>query len=166
MRMKIHTQHMAERHQLGELIADFDLAMLTFIDHQGLLISQPMGPIEMDAQGVIWFFTDRTSEKVAHLDTLNLAFSGEPNGVYVSLSGHGEVEVNPARQQALWTPFAKPWFPEGPTSPNLCLLKFIPHLAEYWDAPHSKVVRLFAMVASIAAATPIGLGEHARLNHL
>ncbi|WP_124552132.1 pyridoxamine 5'-phosphate oxidase family protein [Methylophilus methylotrophus] len=164
--MKIHRQLTEERHKLGELIADFDIAMLTFMNHQGLLISQPMGPIEMDNDGVIWFFTDRRSEKVDHLETLNLSFSGEPDGMYVSLSGHGEIEVNPARQQALWSPYVRPWFPEGPDSPSLCLLKFVPHLAEYWDAPHSKVVRLFAMVASMAASKPIGLGEHARLNHL
>lgn len=164
--MKIQPQLTNERKKLGELIEDFDIAMLTFMNENGLLISQPMGPIEMDEEGVIWFFTDRTSEKVSHLATINLAFSGEPDGVYVSLSGHGEIEVNPARQQALWSPYVKPWFPEGPDSPSLCLLKFVPHLAEYWDAPHSKVVRLFAMVASIAASKPIGLGEHARLNHL
>ena len=164
--MKIQTQLTEERQKLGELIEDFDIGMLTFMNENGLLISQPMGPIEIDRTGVIWFFTDRTSEKVDHLETLNLAFSGEPDGVYVSLSGHGEIEVNPARQQALWSPFVKPWFPEGPDSPSLCLLKFVPHMAEYWDAPHSKVVRLFAMAASIAAAKPIGLGEHARLNHL
>ena len=164
--MKIHRQLTEERHKLGELIADLDIAMLTFMNHQGLLLSQPMGPIEMDSDGVIWFFTDRTSEKVAHLETLNLSFSGEPDGLYVSLSGHGETEVNLARQQALWSPYVRPWFPEGPDSPSLCLLKFVPHLAEYWDAPHGKVVRLFAMVASMAASKPIGLGEHARLNHL
>lgn len=164
--MKIQTQLTDERKKLGELIEDFDIAMLTFMNENGLLISQPMGPIEMDEEGVIWFFTDRTSEKVDHLGTLNLAFSCEPDGVYVSLSGHGEVEVNPARQQALWSPFVKPWFPQGPDSPSLCLLKFVPHMAEYWDAPHSKVVRLFAMVASIAASKPIGLGEHAHLNQL
>lgn len=164
--MKVQRQFTEERHKLGELIEGFDIAMLTFIDQNGLLISQPMGPIEMDSDGVIWFFTDRSSQKADHLSTLNVAFSGESDGVYVSLSGHGEIEVNPARQQSLWSPFVKPWFPEGPASPSLCLLKFIPHLAEYWDAPHSKVVRLFSMVASIAASKPIGLGEHARLNHL
>lgn len=164
--MKIHSQTTEERRKLAELIEDFDIAMLTFIDARGALISQPMGPIELDAEGNLWFFTDSNSEKVQHLDELNLAFSGESDGTYVSLSGYGELVSDQARKEELWSPFVKPWFPEGPDSPNLALLKFVPHTAEYWDAPHSKVIRLFAMAASIAASRPIGLGDHARLNHL
>lgn len=164
--MKIHHQSIPDRQKLGELIADFDIAMLTFINTQGLLVSQPMAPIEMDSNGVIWFFSECDSEKMGHLQTLNLSFSGEPDSSYISLSGHGEIEKSPTLKHALWSPFVKPWFPEGADSPSLCLLKFVPHLAEYWDAPHSKVVRLFAMITSIAASKPIGLGEHAHLNHL
>ncbi|MGP1716069.1 MAG: pyridoxamine 5'-phosphate oxidase family protein [Methylophilus sp.] len=164
--MKIHTQITEERQKLAELIENFDIAMLTFIDSQGALISQPMGPIELDGEGNIWFFTDIHSEKTQHLDALNLAFSGESDATYVSLSGSGELVTDPARKQALWSPFVKPWFPEGPDSPNLALLKFVPHTAEYWDSPHSKVVRLFAIAASIVAARPIGLGDHERLTHL
>lgn len=164
--MKIHTQSTDELRKLGELIEDIDIAMLTFADDNGALISQPMGPIEMDSAGNIWFFTDSTSEKAQHLEQLNLAFSGEPDGTYVSLSGSGELVTDAVRKEELWTPFVKPWFPEGPDSSNLALLKFVPHSAEYWDAPHSKVIRLFAMAASIVAAKPIGLGDHARLNNL
>lgn len=164
--MKIQTQSTEELRKLGELIEDLDIAMLTFIEDSGALISQPMGPIEMDEDGNIWFFTDSTSEKAQHLEQLNLAFSGEPDGIYVSLSGRGELVNDKSRKEELWSPFVKPWFPEGPDSPTLALLKFVPHTAEYWDAPHSKVVRLFAMAASIVAARPIGLGDHERLNHL
>jgi general stress protein 26 len=164
--MKIHSQTTEERRKLAELIEDFDIAMLTFIGDHGALISQPMGPIELDAEGNLWFFTDKDSEKAQHLDELNLAFSGESDGTYISLSGYGELVSEQARKEELWSPFVKPWFPEGPDSPNLALLKFVPHTAEYWDAPHSKVIRLFAMAASIAASRPIGLGDHGRLNHL
>jgi general stress protein 26 len=164
--MKIQPQQTEERSKLGELIEDYDIAMLTFIDHNGDLISQPMGAIEMDENGAIWFFTEIHSEKTNHLEKLNLAFSGESDAVYVSLSGYGEIELSEERKRELWTPFVQPWFPEGPTSPTLALLKFMPETAEYWDAPHSKVIRLFAMAASIAASRPIGLGEHERLNHL
>lgn len=164
--MDIQTQSTPERSKLAELIKGVSTTMLTFINSQGALISQPMGPIAMDGEGVIWFFTDIDSEKVQHLDALNLTYSAEGDGTYVSISGKGELDTDLARKQELWTPFVKPWFPEGPESPNLVLLKFIPHTAEYWDSPHSKVVRLFAMGASIAAAKPIGLGDHARLNDL
>jgi general stress protein 26 len=164
--MKSHPQTTEDRRKLAELIEDLDIAMLTFISSEGALISQPMAPVELDSEGNLWFFTDSSSEKTQHLQQLNLAFSGEPDGTYVSLSGAGELVNDNARKHELWSPFVKPWFPQGPDSPNLALLKFVPHTAEYWDAPHSKVVRLFAMAASIVAARPIGLGDHERLTHL
>lgn len=164
--MNIQPQSTEEHEKLGNLIEKFSVAMLTFIDSSGALISQPMGPIEMDEDGAIWFFTDTTSEKVKHLDDLNLTFCGEHEGRYVSLSGTGKMDFSENNKKELWSPFVKPWFPDGPGSPTLGLLKFIPHTAEYWDTPHSKVIRLFAMAASIAVAKPIGLGEHERLNNL
>lgn len=164
--MKIRPQYSEERSKLGELLENFDVVMLTFLDGNGTLISQPMCPIEMDTDGAVWFFIARTAEKMQHLDALNLAFNGAPDGVYVSLSGHGEMHLDVALKQKLWSPFVSPWFPDGPELPSLALLKFMPHTAEYWEAPHSKVIRLFAMAASIVAAKPVGLGEHAKLNHL
>jgi hypothetical protein len=56
--------------------------------------------------------------------------------------------------------FAKPWFPDGPDSNNLALLKFTPETAEHWDAPSSKMVRAFGMIASVIAGKPVALGEH------
>lgn len=56
--------------------------------------------------------------------------------------------------------FAKPWFPEGPDSSNLALLKFIPDTAAYWDGPSSKMVRALGMIASVIAGKPVSLGEH------
>ena len=104
------------------------------------------------------------TSKMQHLQLMNVAFSNEPESTYVSISGHGEVVTDRARIESLWTPFARPWFPDGVDSTNLALLKFIPHVAEYWDAPDSKMVRMFTTVLSIAAAKPIGMSEHGVLD--
>ena len=64
------------------------------------------------------------------------------------------------RIQQLWTAAAKPWFPEGPTSANLALLKITPDAADYWDAPYSTMVRAVGMLASVVAGRPVGLGTH------
>ncbi|MES2547402.1 MAG: pyridoxamine 5'-phosphate oxidase family protein [Pseudomonadota bacterium] len=162
--MKIQAQKTQELTQLGELIEEMSVCMLSTIDDESLIISRPMSPQEMCEQGAIWFLTDIHSSKVRHLQLMNLAYSNEGQGTYVSISGHGETITDRARIEALWTPFAKPWFPEGVDSANLSALKFVPHIAEYWDAPNSKMVRMFAMAASIAAAKPIGMGEHGNIN--
>lgn len=74
--------------------------------------------------------------------------------------------IDRERIESLWTEFARPWFPDGVDSFNLALLKLVPHRAEFWDAYHSKMVRLFARTASMAAARPIGMGEHGTLDSL
>lgn len=164
--MKIQTQNTPKQAQLGKLIENMSVAMFTTFDDAGSLVSRPMAPLEMDGDGALWFFTARDSGKTEHLKLANLSLSNTSNGTYVSLSGHGEIHENSDDIHRLWTVFAKPWFPDGPDSPNLVLLKFIPAVAEYWDAPHSKTVRLFSMAASIAAGKPVNLGDHDVLKNL
>lgn len=165
--MKIQQQHNSDLTLLSEMIEEITVAMLTNVNEHGALTSRPMTPLEMDSEGALWFFIDRTSvPHVERLSAANLSFSDEERAVYVSLSGRGELDDDRDIIRRLWTSFAKPWFPEGPESVDLCLLKFVPETAEYWDGPHSKVVRKVAMAASIAAGRPIGMGEHHTLTNL
>ena len=165
--MKIHTQLNPELQKLATLIQPMDgVAMLTSQDADGALVSRPMAPLEMDDHGAIWFFTDRDSTKVEQLNTQNLSFSDEERSTYVSMCGHGDLELDRGHIKRLWTPLARPWFPDGIDSDNLALLKFTPSAAEYWDAVDTKMVHLFATAVSVIAARPIGMGEHGRLDRL
>jgi len=159
--MKLHPQATPELTRLGELIEDMPVAMMVTLDDDHMLVSRPMTTLEMDAQGALWFFTDLRSTKLSQLQAVNLSFADSGQSSYVSLSGRGRTDTDADRIRALWTPFAKPWFPDGPTSPNLALLRFEPHTAEFWDASSSGMVRLFAMVASIVSGKPVGMGDHA-----
>lgn len=158
--MKIETQTSAELTHVAKLIEDIPIAMMTTQDGDGALASRPMSALEMDAQGAIWFFIDVQSSKVGHLSAVNLSFTDRDQSAYVSLSGHGEVVHDRARIQALWTMFAKPWFPNGPDSDNLALKKFVPDKADHWDGPSSKMVRAFGLIASVVAGKPVAMGEH------
>ncbi len=163
--MKIEPQNSPELNKLSELIADISVAMLTLDSGNGL-VSHPMRLLEIDDQGALWFFTDVRTGRVGHLSVANLSFSDESRGIYVSISGYGEVEKDAEHIERLWTPLARPWFPDGPQSPNLTLLKFTPNAAEYWDAPRSKMMRMFGLAISVVAGEPIGLGEHDTLTDL
>ncbi len=158
--MKAQAQSSADLDHVAELIEDIAIAMLTTVEADGALASRPMAALEMDANGAIWFFTDVRSSKVEHLRVANLSFTDMDDGTYVSLSGRGEIDTDRARIKQLWTPMAKPWFPDGPDSPNLALLKFVPDAADYWDAPNSKMVRAFSTLVSVVAGKPIGMGDH------
>ena len=164
--MKIDVQSSEELTRLSKLVEGMSVAMMTTVDDDDALVSRPMSPLEMDSQGAMWFFTDLWSEKIEHLRVVNLSFVDADKAIYVSISGRGEVHAEQARIDQLWTAFARPWFPEGKDSSNIALLKFVPDTAEYWDAPHSKMVRMFAMAASIVVSKPIGMGDHDRLTDL
>ena len=164
--MKIETQTSAGLIELFKLIEPIPVAMLSNIDANGALVSRPMAVLEVDAAGAVWFFVDLRSSRVEFLRVVNLSFVDGARGTYVSLSGRGEIRSDRAHIEKLWTPLAKPWFPDGPESTNLALLKFAPHTAEYWDAPNSKMVRMFAMAASVVAGRPIGMGSHNTLTDL
>lgn len=159
--MKLHPQATPELTRLGELIEDMPVAMMVTMDDNYGLVSRPMTTLEMDAQGALWFFTDLRSTKLSQLQAVNMSFADSGQSSYVSLSGQGHTDTDADRIRALWTPFAKPWFPDGPASPNLALLRFEPSTAEFWDASSSAMVRLFAMVASIVSGKPVGMGDHA-----
>lgn len=158
--MKTETQANDALAHIAHLIEDIPVAMLTTVEDGGTLASRPMAALQMDALGALWFFTDVRSSKVEHLGVVNLSFTDASSGTYVSLSGRGEVNTDRSRIEQLWTPFAKPWFPGGASSPNLALLKFVPDAADYWDAPNSKMVRGFGMIASMVSGKPIAMGEH------
>lgn len=158
--MKIETQTSADLAHIAQMIEGIHIAMLTTIESDGALASRPMAPLEMDAQGALWFFTDLRSAKVEHLKVANLTFTDTTRGTYVSLSGRGDIEHDRAHIESLWTPMAKPWFPDGPTSTALALLKFVPNVADYWDASNSRMVRAFSLIASAVTGKPIAMGEH------
>jgi general stress protein 26 len=164
--MKIETQTNSELAKVADLIKDMSIALLTSTGEDSALVTRPMSPLIMDASGAIWFFTSLHSAKVEHLRNVNISFSNEADSIYVSLSGHGEIHNDRAKIKQLWTPFAKPWFPDGPDSPDLALLRFSPDIAEYWDAPSSKMLRMFGMLASIVVSKPVGMGDHEVLTNL
>ncbi len=99
--------------------------------------------------------------------------SQDPDGALVSrpmapleMDDHGDLETDRGHIKRLWSPLARPWFPEGTDSGNLALLKFTPSAAEYWDAVDTKMVHLFATAVSVIAARPIGMGEHGHIDQL
>lgn len=165
-KMHIHEQAHADRQRLAKLIEGLSVAMLTQW-HDGQLRSRPMTVLELDGEGHFWFLSHLPAQEPPVSDAapqaVNLHFADERRSVYVSMSGHLVWTTDRAKIASLWTRFARPWFPDGPDTPGLAAVAFVPENAEYWDSPHSRVVRLFAMAASMVGGQPVGLGEHHHL---
>ena len=73
--MKLKPQHTPELTRLGELIEGMPVAMMATQDEVGAIVSRPMTTLEMDAQGVLWLFTDMRSTKLKQHQAVNLLFA-------------------------------------------------------------------------------------------
>ena len=162
--MKIHPQPTEDLKHLAKMVEGERQAMLTIAEPNGRLSSRPMTPLELDSTGTVWMFTSRKT--LAHLfqdghRAVNLAYCNTSDSNFVSIEGSGRLVDDRARKEALWSPVARPWFPGGVDDPELIVLAITIERAELWDSPDSTVVRSIALAASIAAAKPVGLGDHA-----
>jgi general stress protein 26 len=145
---------------VAKTIEDIRVAMMTTADDDGGLASRPMAVMRVDDDGAIWFLTHDGTHKLEHLRRVNLAFADRGDADYLSVRGAGEVVRDRATIESLWSPMAKPWFPDGPQDPRLVALCVRAEDVEYWDATSSRMARLAEMGRAAITGTRANLGEH------
>lgn len=147
------------------LVDGHRVTMLSWLRADGQLSSKPMTVLRHDAPATWWFFMrDPGIDADADFARVNLAFADDDDGRYVSISARGTVVRDPARIHELWTPAARPFFPDGPGSPSLALLRVDAVEAEYWKGPSNAMTRGLALAMSIVAGKPVGLGDHGEVS--
>lgn len=154
---------MEDLKKVDELINGIRIAMLTTVDADGSLRSRPMALQQDKFDGDIWFFTDENSGKVFEIGRehhVNVAFSAPDQNRYVSASGLAEITTDKAKIHALWKPALKAWFPDGPDTPGITLLKIKVSSIEYWDAPNNAMVHLFGVVKATLSGKRPSPGEN------
>lgn len=122
--------------QLNELVGGIEFAMLTTVRPDGSLHSCPMATLDVDAERVIWFFSDSNTDKIEAIRSNHrvcLAYADPARQRYVSVTGSAELVRDHVRAAALWKPLYNSWFPQGLDDPNLILIKVHVLDAEYWD---------------------------------
>lgn len=145
--------------KLKELIGSQRTCMMTEATADGVLVSKPMTLLEVDDDGVMWFMT--SLRLLEHSDwRVNVAFSNESDNTYVSVAGLAQATRDREKIRSLWSLVCKPWFPDGPESAEIVLIKVTPFDVEYWDGPSSVIARSASLLASVVAGKPVGMGEH------
>ena len=112
---------------LWDLIKDIRFGMLAHRTSGGMLHAHPLTTQNkaLDEQSELYFFIPKQGELYERLQTdgnVNVAYADPGADSYVSLSGQARFSDDQAKKEALWSPMAKAWFPDGPTDPNLALL--------------------------------------------
>ena len=154
---------------LRKLIDRMKVAMLGTVTEGGKLRSRPLQTLQLDDEGRLWFFVSGSSAKVEEMlgQDGNVGLSYADNGKmdFVSVSGRGAMVRDRERMKALWTPWAKVWFPQGVDDPDLALLCVRIEEAEYWEAPGSAVKRLYGLAKARATGDTSALGEHRKVGN-
>lgn len=155
---------------LWDLIKDIRFGMLTHRTSGGMLHAHPLTTQNkgLDEHSELYFFIPKQGELYERLQTdgsVNVAYADPAADSYVSLSGQARFSDDQSKKEALWSPMAKAWFPDGPADPNLALLVIKLQHAEYWDVNESKMVQMFKMAkAAVTGNPPTNLGEHKEMN--
>lgn len=156
-----------EQQKLWDKIKDVRIALMTTVEPDGTLRSRPMYLQQAEFDGDLWFFTRDDSGKVQeilHNKQVNLGFADPGDDLYVSVSGTAQVTDDRAKEEDLWKPVLKAWFPDGLDDPHLTLIRVSADKAEYWDAPNSKMVQLYGFVKAIVTGERADPGENEKVN--
>jgi general stress protein 26 len=116
----------------------------------GKLISRPMSSTQADAQGNIWFLSDKNSAKNHELaihDEVELLYS-QGQAKFLSLHGRATITFDKEKIKELWTPAAKIWFTEGVDDPRVSAIKVTVSDGYYWDTKHGKAIEIAIMAAA------------------
>ncbi|TFW09878.1 general stress protein [Oxalobacteraceae bacterium OM1] len=164
--MDIQQQATEELQKIAELIGEIKFCMMTTEDDDGTLRSRPMSTLQMEADGTLWFFTSLSSPKIdeaQHHRHVNLSYARPDKQDYVSVSGTAAILRNPEKMQQLWTPWVKPWFPQGLADPDLVLIRVTMDEAEYWDAPGNVIKRFYGLSKGVVTGKTDALGENRKV---
>jgi general stress protein 26 len=136
-----------EMEKLDRLIKGIPVAMMTTITSDGKLHSFPLLTQDTEFDGSLWFLIAKNSPQLQDLrknSDVNLSYSG--NGKCISIAGTLEFAKNPDMVREIFLKPHEAWFPEGPSDPNIQLLKVKVHTAEYWEERTSPFYKIIEFV--------------------
>jgi general stress protein 26 len=154
------TEHHDDTAKVAELIKGNRMAMLTTTSLDGTLISRPMALQEVEFDGDLWFFAERSSRKFAHIaldPQVNVTVSS--GSTWVSLTGTATAIEDDAKKKELWNAGVEAWFPDGPDSDDVLLIKVVGESAQYWNTPGGRVASLISFAKAKATGERYSGGE-------
>jgi general stress protein 26 len=128
--------------KIWDLVKNAHSALLVSTSPDGRLDSRPMGCVQTDFEGSVWFLTFAHSSKVDEIardDRVLVSYANPSDYEYVSLSGTARIAKDPEKLKELWSEAFRVWFPSGLDDPELALLEVRVEEAKYWTNAASVV---------------------------
>ncbi len=147
--------------KLAGLARDIKIAMFTTIDGEGHFVSRPMAQQEIESDGDLWFFAERSSSAVAQIGANpHVGITLSSSDTWISIDGEAVIVDDAAKAKDLWNTWVEAWLPQGPEDPSVVLIKVDGHSAEYWDTPGGKVASVMSFVKSKVTGDRYDGGEN------
>lgn len=146
--------------KVTKIINDSHIGMLTTINEDGALVSRPLAVQEVKYDGDMWFFTGLETSQVSHVGAdarVNISFG--KNTEWVSVAGTAEVVTDRQKIHDMWNQAVEAWFPDGPDTPEVCLLHINSDSAEYWTSPGGRAATVLQWVKSRITGSGTSLPE-------
>ena len=133
--------------KVAELLKGERFGFLTTITMDGRLTSRPMTLQEVEFDGDLWFFAERSADWLTHIAASPQVNVGVGSGgTWVSLTGHAAIVDDVAKKKDLWNSGVEAWLPQGPEDPSVLLVKVDGDTAEYWDSPGNRLATALSFV--------------------
>lgn len=146
--------------KVTEIINGSYIGMLTTINEEGALVSRPLAVQEVKDDGDMWFFTSSETSQVAHVradSRVNVSFG--KNTEWVSVAGTAEVVTDRQKIHEMWNQVVEAWFPDGPDTPEVVLLRVDSDSAEYWTSPGGRAATVLQWIKSKVTHSRMSVGE-------
>jgi general stress protein 26 len=159
---------MTKKDEIGrvwDIIEKVSVCMLT-TQFAGGLRARPLEARPDRDSGLIFFVTDIHSAKEDEIKSapdVGLVFIDTKDKAYLSITGRASTIRDPEKIKAAWRKTDEVWWPGGPNSPDVCLLRVDPLTAELWDGPASTAVSVFEFAKAKLTGKEPNLGENRKV---
>lgn len=152
----------ADIDRVWDIIEKVGVCMLT-TQFAGGLRARPLEARPDREARLIFFVTDVHSPKedeVAAAPDVGIVFIDADEKAYLSITGRASVLRDVEKTKAVWRKTDEVWWPDGPGSLDVSLLRIEPSTAELWDGPASAAVTAFEFVKARLTGQEPNLGEN------
>lgn len=121
---------------LAKEMRQLDICMMTTNTKRGSLNSRPMSNNrDVTYKGDSYFFTYEKTGKIKDLEAnpaVCLNFEGKKD-LYISVAGKAALIRNKAKFKEHWQESLNQWFPEGPETKGIVLIRVKGTMLKYWQ---------------------------------
>lgn len=143
---------------IWDLIKGEHAAVLVTVAKDGSIDSRPMGCLQQEFDGTLWFMTFKNSPKLLQIEQnrqVLVSYAHASKYEFVALSGVARIVDDAGEVKALWNEGLRVWFPDGPDSDDIALVAVDVETAKVWTKPASMLSYAFYYLrARLTGKTP------------